>query len=71
MHSLEIPQAKNRVPLPWYKGAVNGIKSGSDNSFIPYSAPKKNTGLCMILENNDYWASCKATLVPCFVVLEL
>lgn len=60
-----------RVPSPWHKGAVNGIKSGSDNGFIPYSAPKKNTGLSMILENNDYWASCKATLVPCFVVLEL
>lgn len=25
----------------------------------------------MILEKSDYWASCKATLIPCFVILEL
>lgn len=25
---------------------------------------RKNTGLCMILENSDYWASSKATLIP-------
>lgn len=41
-HTLEIPQTKNRrVPLPWHKGAVNGIKSDLDNSFITYSATKK------------------------------
>lgn len=71
-HTLEIPQTKNRrVPLPWHKGAVNGIKSDLDNSFITYSATKKNTGLRLILENSDYWASCKAPLIPCFVILEL
>lgn len=32
---------------------------------------RKNTGLSMILEKSDYWASCKATLIPCFVILEL
>lgn len=31
---------------------------------------RKNTDLSMILENNVYWASCKATLIPCFVILE-
>lgn len=64
MHTLEVSQNKNRVPLPWCKEAVNGIKSGSDTGFIPYSATKKNTGLCVILENNGYWISCKFTLLP-------
>ena len=53
-HIHEIPQR--------HKDVVNGIKSGSDNSFTLYSAAKINTGLSRkAWKTMGYWASSKST----------
>ena len=45
---------------------MNGIKSGSDNSFTLYSAAKINTGLSRkAWKTMGYWASSKSTLLHC------
>ena len=57
-HIHEIPQR--------HKGVVNGIKSGSDNSFTLYSAAKINTGLSRkAWKTMGYWASSKSTRLRC------
>lgn len=72
MHTLEIPQTKNRKsPYHGIKELLMELKVIQTTASLLIQPLRKNTGLSMILENGDYWASCKATLIPCFVKLEL